>query len=194
MAATTEQSQIGPPAVQACRRPRLLVLASTYPRWDGDHEPGFVHELSRRLTNDFYVRVLTPHHLGAANEEARDGVDVRRYRYAPEGLETLIYDGGMMTNLRRHPWKWLLVPLFFTAQLLATWRQVRSFRPHVIHAHWLIPQGLVAAILATMSRRFPPFLVTSHGADLHGLRFWPMPALKRFVARRASALAVVSPS
>ena len=32
-------------------RHRLLVLASTYPRWSGDHEPGFVHELNRRLVD-----------------------------------------------------------------------------------------------------------------------------------------------
>ncbi|NDY95226.1 glycosyltransferase [Wenzhouxiangella limi] len=171
--------------------PRLLVLASTYPRWPGDHEPGFVHQLSRRLTDLFKVRVLTPHHAGAARQEQRDGVDVRRYRYAPEQLETLIYDGGMVTNLRRQPLKWLLVPLFFLAQLWATWRQVRTWRPDVIHAHWLIPQGLMAAMLAA-SPRFPPFLVTSHGADLHALRFWPMPALKRFVARRAAGFCVVS--
>ena len=89
----------------AKKRPKLLVLASTYPRWAADHEPGFVHELSSRLTDRFEVRVLTPHHKGAATREERDGVDVYRYRYAPEKLETLIYDGGMVTNLRRQPLK-----------------------------------------------------------------------------------------
>ena len=175
-------------------KPKLLVLASTYPRWANDHEPGFVHELSRRLTNHFNVRVLTPHHQGALRRERRDGVEIRRYCYAPERLQTLIYDGGMVTNLRRNQLKCLLLPMFFLAQLTATWRQVRRWQPDMIHAHWLIPQGLVAALLSKLVRKFPPFLVTSHGADLHALRFWPMPALKRFVARRAAGLAVVSSS
>ena len=173
-------------------KPKLLVLASTYPRWANDHEPGFVHELSRRLTARFDVRVLTPHHRGALRRELRDGVEIRRYRYAPERLESLIYDGGMVTNLRRNPLKSLLVPMFLLAQLVATWRQVCRWQPEVIHAHWLIPQGLVAALLSKFNRKLPPFLVTSHGADLHALRFWPMPALKRFVARRAAGLVVVS--
>ena len=39
-------------------RPALLVLSSTYPRWKDDPEPGFVHELSKRLTADFDVIAL----------------------------------------------------------------------------------------------------------------------------------------
>ena len=42
-------------------RPILLTLASTYPRWRGDTEPGFVHELARRLVDQFDVTVLCPH-------------------------------------------------------------------------------------------------------------------------------------
>ena len=96
--------------------------STRYPRWAGDHEPGFVHELSSRLTDRFEVRVLTPHYQGATTREQSDGADVHRYHYAPDKLEAVVYDGGMVTNLRRQPLKWLLPPLFFAAQLLATWR------------------------------------------------------------------------
>ena len=173
-------------------KPKLLVLASTYPRWSGDPEPGFVHELSRRLTDHFTVIVLCPHAAGAASNEEIDSVKVKRFRYAPEGFEKLVNDGGIVTNLKRAPWMWFLVPLFLVAQAWATWKTIRKWRPDVVHAHWLIPQGLIIALLSTMSRSAPPFLVTSHGADLHSLRFWPMPALKRLVLRRASAVTVVS--
>ena len=120
-----------PGMASAKNRPKLLVLASTYPRWDGDHEPGFVHELSSSLTDRFEVRVLTPHHQGAATREQRDGVDVYRYRYAPEKVDPMIYDGGMVTNLPREPLKWLLMSLFFLARSLATWRHVRVWRRQV---------------------------------------------------------------
>jgi glycosyltransferase involved in cell wall biosynthesis len=59
-----------------------------------------------------------------------------------------------------------------------------------LHAHWLIPQGVVAACLGGARR--PRWLVTSHGADLYALRTWPLPLLKRWVARRADAITVVS--
>ncbi len=174
------------------QRPRLLVLASTYPRWYGDHEPGFVHELARRLTAEFDVNVLCPHAPGAPVEEVMDGVRVHRYRYAPAALETLVNDGGIVTNLKRQPWKWVLVPGFLLALLWQTWRLVRKWRPEVIHAHWLLPQGLVVAALGLVDRRMPPFLATSHGADLFALQAAPLQALKRFVVNRAAAVTVVS--
>ena len=173
-------------------RPRLLVLASTYPRWPGDHEPGFVHELAKRLTDRFRVTVLGPHAPGAARMEEMDGVRVVRYRYAPERLETLVNDGGIVTNLRRSKWKLLLVPGFVLAQAWRMWRLLRSERIDVIHAHWLLPQGLIAALLQSLPGRKVPFVVTSHGADLYALRGGLLEALKRFVLRRSAAATVVS--
>lgn len=168
-------------------KPRLLVLASTFPRWADDPEPGFVFELAKRLTARFDVTVLCPHAPGAPVAERMDGVEVVRYRYAPEKLETLVNDGGIVTNLKRAKWKLLLVPGFVLAQAWMAWRLVRRGEVDVIHAHWLIPQGLIAALL-----RKRPFVVTSHGADLYALRGGLLDALKRFVVARASAATVVS--
>lgn len=171
-------------------KPRLLVLASTYPRWAGDPEPGFVHELSRRLASDFAVTVLGPSAPGAKRTETMDGVRVHRYRYAPAALETLVNDGGIVTNLGRNPWKWLLVPGFLFGLGWSLLRLHRTTRPDVIHAHWLLPQGLLAACLPGAAP--VPLVVTSHGADLFALRAGPLAALKRFVVGRAAAVTVVS--
>ena len=173
-------------------RPTLLVLASTYPRWSGDHEPGFVHELAKRLTDHFKVIAVVPSAPGATARETLDGVEVIRYRYAPRRFETLVNDGGIVTNLRRHRWKMLLVPTFVWAQAWRTWRLLRTRQIDVIHAHWLLPQGLIAALLGKLSGQAPPFLVTAHGADLFALRGKGLNALKRFVARKATTVTVVS--
>lgn len=167
-------------------KPVLLVLASTYPRWPGDVEPGFVHELARRLTPRFDVLVLCPHAAGARPVEWMDGVQVIRYRYAPARLETLVNNGGIVTNLRNSRWKLLLVPGFVLAQAWRAWRLCRTRKIDVVHAHWLVPQGLIAALLGR------PFLVTSHGADLYALRARPLALLKRWVLRRAHSATVVS--
>lgn len=171
---------------------RLLVLASTYPRWRGDPEPGFVHELSRRLAKKFHVTVLCPHAKGALPQESMDGVRVVRYRYAPERWETLVNDGGIVTNLRRSKWKLLLVPGFVLGQAWTAMRLRLKGEVDVVHAHWLLPQGLVAAAIQGIWGRKPPFVVTSHGADLYALRGLPFRILKRLVLRKASAVTVVS--
>ena len=157
------------PLDQAGEKPRLLVLASTYPRWTGDSEPGFVHELAKRLTDHFEIRALCPHAKGASTHETLDNVQIQRYRYASENWESLVNDGGIVTNLKRNPLKWLLVPSFLLAQTWTTGRLIRRWRPDVIHAHWLIPQGLILALLSLVHRKMSPFLVTSDGANLHAL-------------------------
>ena len=177
---------------EARPRPRILVLASTYPRWAGDPEPGFVHALSARLSIGHDVVVVCPHSPGSEVDEVLDGVRVVRYRYAPSRWETLVSDGGIMGNLGRARWKWLLLPGFVLGQLLAVVRLLRQLRPGAVHAHWIIPQGLVAVIALAISRVPAGLLVTSHGADLYSLRSRGLMAIKRLVLRRADAITVVS--
>jgi glycosyltransferase involved in cell wall biosynthesis len=171
-------------------RPAVLVLASTYPRWRDDPEPGFVHELCRRLAADFNVIALVPDAPGADASGKLDGVEVVRYRYAPRRFETLVNHGGIATNLRRSRWKWLLVPGFLLGQYMAARRLLKQRHVDVIHAHWLLPQGFVARRLKHVFGI--PYLVTSHGGDLFGLRGRALNALKRRVAASSSAMTVVS--
>lgn len=173
-------------------RPTVLVLASTYPRWAGDPEPGFVHELSRRLVGRFRVIALCPHAPGAAEREVLDGVEVIRYRYAPARWERLVNDGGIVANLRRHRWMLALVPGFVLVQLWEALCVIRRERVDVIHAHWLVPQGVIAALAGKWAGRRVPFLVTLHGADLFALKGRAFDAIKRYVAQRAAGVAVVS--
>ncbi|WP_430388210.1 glycosyltransferase family 4 protein [Dyella sp. 20L07] len=175
-------------ALVMAKRPGLLVLTSTYPRWAGDPEPGFVHELARRLIDRFDVCVIGPHASGALAQEELDGVLVHRYRYAPVRLETLVNNGGMLGNVKRAPWKWLLIPGFLLGQYCALRKAIRRFQPQVVHVHWMLPQGLVAAI----ALRNVPWIVTSHGADLFGLRGRWFARLRGWVTGHASMMTVVS--
>jgi len=171
-------------------RPAVLVLASTYPRWTGDPEPSFVHELCRRLTDTFEVTAIVPDAPGADPSGMLDGVEVIRYRYAPRPLQTLVNNGGIAMNLRISRWKYLLVPGFILGQFLAARRLSKQRKFAAIHAHWLIPQGTIARQL---KRTFDiPYIVTSHGGDLFGLRSALLTRGKQQVAAACSAMTVVS--
>ncbi|MBB3225430.1 glycosyltransferase involved in cell wall biosynthesis [Luteibacter sp. Sphag1AF] len=169
-------------------RPHLVIVSSTFPRWAGDHEPGFVHEYARHLLPFYRVTVLCPRAPGAASRETMDGVDVHRFGYAPRSLETLVNEGGIANNLKRFRWKLLLLPTFFLGGILALRRIVARERIEAIHAHWFIPGGVIAALGAGRV----PFMLTAHGSDVHGLRGKWMLRLKRWVAGRAARLAAVS--
>lgn len=149
----------------------LLVLTSTFPRWQGDSEPPFVFELSRRLANHFDVMVLSPLAQGSKCLERMDNLDVHRFRYCFSGWQSLAYNGGILANLKQNRWRYLLVPLFIFFEFVSLLHLLRKKRVDVIHAHWLFPQGLVAVVARGMTRGKKPAIVcTSHGSDLLGLR------------------------
>jgi glycosyltransferase involved in cell wall biosynthesis len=176
------------------RRKNLLVLTSTFPRWKDDAEPPFVFDLCRHLSDDFNIQVLAPHAPGAAFSEEMDGVQVQRFRYFSTRRQSLAYRGGILSSLKAKRSRYVLVPFFLLAQLLATVRLLHTRRFHCIHAHWLIPQGVTAAIAARTAAPEPPILTTSHGGDLYGLGGHAFRALKRAVVSRSAAVTVVSRS
>ncbi|MBF4566991.1 glycosyltransferase [Plantibacter sp. VKM Ac-2876] len=168
-------------------RPRLLVLASTFPARRGDGVPAFVRDLALQESLDFDTRVLVPRVSGAASDEQDGDLHVTRYPYFPKRWEDLA-DGAIIENLRAKPVRWLQVPGLFLAQLVALRRALREFRPDVLHVHWIIPQGVVALL----GGRRVPQLVTTLGGDLYALNAAPLRALKARIVRRAGAVTVMN--
>ena len=125
---------------------KLLILTSTFPRWNGDDEPPFVYELSRRLQKKFKIYVLAPHAAGCLSEEILNGINIKRFRYFFSRWEKLAYQGGILSNLKNKPWRYGLVPFFLMAEYVVLIRMLRRHRFDLIHAHWIIPQGLMALL------------------------------------------------
>ena len=70
----------------------------------------------------------------------------------------------------------------------------RKYKVKLIHAHWVIPQGLLA-ILSRKLRLVPNnvrILCTSHGGDLFSLQGGLLQSLKRFTFRNSDHATVVS--
>jgi glycosyltransferase involved in cell wall biosynthesis len=79
-------------------------------------------------------------------------------------------------------------PLRYATLAQTTLAQVRSFRPDVVYAHFLVPTGLIAALASRA-----PLVVTAHGRDVRNIGAYPgIAEATRFVVRRASAVIAVS--
>ena len=172
----------------------VLVLTSTYPRWQGDTEPAFVHFLCRQLASRYRVIVLAPHYPGSLREETVDGIRVYRFRYFFPFAENLAYNGGIIENLKGSILKWLLVPFFLVSQSFHMILLARKYKVSLIHAHWVIPQGLLAVLfrqLRLVSKHIK-ILCTSHGGDLFSLQGGLLEALKRYTFRHCDHATVVS--
>jgi len=175
------------------KRPRVLVLTSTFPRWENDPEPAFVFELSRRLTEKFEVTVLSPRTPGSKEREDIAGLRVIRFPYFFNRWEKLaMHGGGILNQLKTNPVYYLMIPFFLLGQLWAVVRLLRNQRFDLIHAHWLIPQGFIAALSLLMTGKKIPLLCTSHGGDLFALKGKGLQRLKRWVMHKSAALTVVS--
>lgn len=169
---------------------KILIFTSTFPRWQNDTDPPFVFELARRLTTRFEVHVLAPAYPGAKDAELMEDIHVRRFHYFIPFWEKLAGGIGMLPTLKSTPLYYFQVPFFLAGACLALRRMIRQIHPDILHAHWVIPQGLVAALHRDLFGAVSKLVVTAHGGDIFGLK--RLGFLKRFVLNRADCITVVS--
>ncbi len=133
---------------------KVVVLTTSYPRGPDDVAGVFVRDAVEHL------------------REA--GVDVEVVSPASFRHFGLAYGHGIVGNLKRSPWKALLLPLFLASYSRAARRAARD--ADLVHAHWL-----PSALPALMTRK--PFVLQLWGTDveLGGRARW----LARKLVRRA---------
>jgi glycosyltransferase involved in cell wall biosynthesis len=160
-----------------------VVLGSTFPKTQGDGTPSFVLDLAIEQVKEFDVTVLTPMVPGAMELEFMGGVQIKRYKYFPGHA---LADGAILDNLKAKPALLLQVPFLFLGLYRALKKDLKT--PATIHAHWVIPQGLVAALFAKRNK----LLVTTHGGDIYALNNPLLLKLKTWVLKRAHAVTTVN--
>jgi len=116
---------------------KVVVLTTSYPRYEGDPAGTFVADAVEQL-------------------RAR-GVDVDVVSPASFRHFGIAYGAGVVGNLRRAPWKGALLPAMLGSFARAARRAARG--ADLVHAHWL-PAGAVAL---TTGR---PFVVQLWGTDV----------------------------
>jgi glycosyltransferase involved in cell wall biosynthesis len=135
------------------------------------------------------VRVLLPSGPEVPSSWQEDGVEARSFRYAPRRFEVLGYGRSLRSDEAiRGPAK-LVAPLYLLAAKRAVARELATGRWDLLHAHWIVPNGVAAADVA---RRIP-MVIGLHGSDVFlAERPWARPLVSRAL-RRARALTSCSP-
>ncbi len=131
---------------------KVVVLTTSYPRSADDVAGAFIRDAVEHLRDaGIAVQVVSP-------------ASFRHYGLA--------YGHGIVGNLRRRPWKVLLVPLFLASYAIAARRAARD--ADLVHAHWL-----PSALPAVKTRK--PFVLQLWGTDveLAARARWPARALVR---------------
>ncbi|WP_198264133.1 glycosyltransferase [sulfur-oxidizing endosymbiont of Gigantopelta aegis] len=131
----------------------ILVLTSSFPRWEGDTKSCFVYELSKRLSKEFNVIILAPHDKNCKTNETFGGCKIYRFKYAPEKFEVLAYNAGILSNLKHNRLAYLLIPFFLLHSTFQLKKILKEYNIDLIHAHWVIPQGMTAMIASYFSQK-----------------------------------------
>lgn len=166
----------------------IVSIATTLPGRAGDGTPEFVLTLAQAMRSD-HVTIVAPRIRGGAEHEVIDGVRIRRVPYARSGRERLAED-AILPALRQSPRLALQLPRLLVGLWWAADRETARRRPDLLHAHWILPAGLLAMVIGRLRR--VPFIVTAHGADAHALNGRLGRRIKRFVLRRALGVYPVS--
>lgn len=171
---------------------RVLFLTHSFPRRAGDAAGSFVLRLATALGGEgVRVRVVAPAAPDVPSRDRFGDVDVERFRYAPRRLETIAYAGNMASQVRASWGARVALAGLLGAELAATLRVARAFRPDLIHAHWWFPNGVVGGWAGALTRT--PMVTTFHGTDIRMARAYPASrGAFRQVLRRSSEVTAVS--
>ncbi len=123
------------------------------------------------------VTVLAPSYQGLGDHEI-DGVAVKRFRYAPAGIERLTHEQGAPNRIRNPLYQALAVPYVLNGCRVGR-KLGREQNFDVVHVHWPFPHGPIGRAVAKASNA--PLLMTAHGAEfaLARRKKWVAPLLRK---------------
>lgn len=94
-----------------------------------------------------------------------DRVRFRPYRYAPtRSLEVFGYAEALRADVAVRGKTVAVLPLAVIAALRGLRKELRAQSYDVVHAHWVVPSGAMAALALGLSG--PPLVVSLHGSDV----------------------------
>jgi glycosyltransferase involved in cell wall biosynthesis len=169
---------------------RIGVLTHNYPRFPGDFVGGFIEASCRELARQGHdVTAIAPYDPAFGrplSESVGSGrVELRLYRYAwPARLHRVGYGRSMRSDRALRFDGYVLSPALIACGIVATLRWARRARPDVLHAHWVLPNGFIGAVVSQLTGI--PLVVSVPGSDAQVARSNPLfAAMARAAFRRA---------
>jgi len=165
---------------------RIQVITHNLPRFAGDFSGSFIHALCKEfVAQGAETSVVAPHDAQYDRSLSRP-YRLRTFRYAwPATAQTVGYMRSMVRDLQPRPASVLVTPLMLASGTIACLREAREFQPDVLHAHWLLPNGLIGAAVSSLTGI--PLVVSIPGSDLLIARLNSLTrSLARLVFNRAS--------
>lgn len=147
-------------------RLKIAMLTTSYPKWPGETTAPFIEEIAAAVAGRGHeVHVLMPHRADLRRSPVERGVYLHTYRYAPNpDLEVWGYAAALRGDIGLRDSAFWVAPLALQRGAQALLRLTQGANFSMIHAHWALPNGPVAALCARM--RALPLVISLHGSDV----------------------------
>ncbi len=186
------------------------MLTSSYPKYPGETTAPFIEEIAAGLVRRGHcVHVVAPYHRDIRRAPVERGVHLHFFRYSPlRALNVFGYAESLQADVGLRGAAIAAAPLAVGAGMLALLRVTKdegrttnkstssSFvgRPSsfdLIHAHWVLPNGTPAALVARL--RGLPLVISLHGSDVYlAERAVPLSLVAAATFRAAGAITACS--
>jgi glycosyltransferase involved in cell wall biosynthesis len=142
----------------------VVMVTTSYPRFPGDAVGTFMEPIATRVAaRGHEVHVVAPWHPRMTRGQTEAGVFFHFFHYAPvRALNVFGYAEGMRADVKLRGAAWLSAPLAITAGWLKAMRVAQKRRATIMHGHWVVPGGAIAAF----ARPSLPLVVSLHGSDV----------------------------
>jgi glycosyltransferase involved in cell wall biosynthesis len=143
---------------------RIVMVASSYPRFPGDSVGSFMEPIAQGIAaRGHEVHLVAPWHPKWNRPKIDRGVHFHLFHYAPvEALNTFGYAEGMRADVRLRASAVAVAPVAVLAGWFKALRVAQKKRATIIHAHWVIPGGVIGAAAAGSV----PLVISLHGSDV----------------------------
>ncbi|PYR94844.1 MAG: glycosyltransferase family 4 protein [Acidobacteria bacterium] len=140
------------------------MVTTSFPRFPGDSVGTFMEPIATCIAaRGHEVHIIAPWHPLVRRARKERGIFFHFFRYAPvPALNVFGYAAGMRADVRLRAAAWVAAPLALTAGWFKAMRVAQKRRATIIHAHWVVPGGLMGAAAAPGL----PLVVSLHGSDV----------------------------
>ena len=171
---------------------KVVILTHTFPKYPDDTTAAFMHPLVMGLIEaGCEVTVLTPFHPKL--ELSHFPYPIITYKYIwPDRFHLLGYSQTLQKGMHLRISSYILAPFLMFFGIVALFKLTRDKQYDVISAHWIVPNGVIAAIVGAL--RTIPFVVTLPGSDVYVARKNAVfSRVTRWAAERAAVVSTDSP-
>ena len=146
-------------------RERVVMVTSSYPRFPGDTVGTFMEPIAKGLAARGHdIHVVLPAHPRLTRASNEDGVHFHPFSYAPlRSMHAFGYAGSLAQDVRLRASALVVTPIALVSAWSAAARVARKVGATIVHGHWVVPGGAIAALAA----RSLPHVISLHGSDVY---------------------------